>query len=224
LVSLRANCVAFSPDGQVLASGYSGIVDAKIRLWDIGRRKLRGHLSGHGWESRTIAFSPDGNFLVSGGVDGAIMIWDWRSGERLHTLNRPTDLVGSLVSWFDSSVGSICCVALSPDGETIASAGSNQPVMLWDFNKSKPKATAKLLRTFTEHSGWVYCVAFSPDGKILASGGDDNTVRIWDFNTAKQLNQLKHLGPIHSVTFSSDGKTLVSSSEDTTIKVWTKST
>jgi WD40 repeat protein len=44
----------------------------------------------------------------------------------------PSDLIGSLVSWFDSSVGGIWSVAISPDGQIIASGGSDQPIMLWD--------------------------------------------------------------------------------------------
>ncbi len=213
LLALRVSCIAFSPDGQTIASGH---IDTTIRLWHPGSGKVLRTLRGHGWDVRSVAFSRDGQFLVSGGMDGAIKIWNWRTGELLHTLNRPSpsDLIGSLVSWFDSSIGSLWSVAISPDGQALASGGSDQPIMLWN------SSTGKLLRTLTEHSGTVLSVAFSPDGQTLASGGDDNTIRICNFQTGELLHTLRHLGPVKSVAFSPDGQTLVSGSADMTVKIW----
>jgi len=213
LLNLRVSCVTFSPDGNTLASGN---IDATIKLWQLNSGKLQNTLKGHGWDVNSVAFSRNGKILVSGGLDGAIKIWNWRTGELLHTLNRPSpsDIIGSLVSWFDSSVGVIWSVAISPDGQIIASGGSEQPIMLWNSDRGK------LVRTLTEHSGKVYSVTFSPNGKLLASGGDDNTLRIWNYQTGELLQTLEHLSPVYCVTFSPDGQTLVSGSVDSTIKVW----
>jgi WD40 repeat protein/nucleoside phosphorylase len=213
LINLRVSSLAFSPDGQTLASGHA---EAKIRLWQLNSGKLRQTLKGHGWDVNSLAFSRDGRFLVSGGLDGAIKIWNWRTGEEVRTLKRPSssEWIGSLVSWFDSSVGSIWSVAVSPDGKTFACAGSQQPIELWELE------TGKLLRILTEHSGTVYSVAFSSDGKTLASGGEDNTIKLWNVETGELLQTLEHLGPVKSVAFSPNGQTLVSGSADTTIKVW----
>ncbi|MEQ8959709.1 MAG: hypothetical protein RLP02_17590 [Coleofasciculus sp. C2-GNP5-27] len=213
LLNLRVSCVTFSPDGNTLASGN---IDATIKLWQLNSGKLHNTLKGHGWDVNSVAFSRNGKILVSGGLDGAIKIWNWRTGELLHTLNRPSpsDIIGSLVSWFDSSVGVIWSVAISPDGQMIASGGSEQPIMLWNSDRGK------LVRTLTEHSGKVYSVTFSPNGKLLASGGDDNTLRIWNYQTGELIQTLEHLSPVYCVTFSPDGQTLVSGSVDSTIKVW----
>jgi len=213
LLSLRVSCVTFSPDGQTLASGN---IDTTIKLWRLNSGKVHSTLKGHGWDVNSVAFSRDGKILVSGGLDGAIKIWNWRAGELLHTLNRPSpsNVIGSLVSWFDSSVGAIYSVAISPDGQMIASGGSDQPIMLWN------SGTGKLVRTLTEHSGQVFSVAFSPNGKLLASGGDDNTLRIWNYQVGELLQTLEHLGPVHCVAFSPNGQSLASGSADTTVKVW----
>lgn len=215
-VALRTSCLAFSPDEQTLANGHIGttLIGATIDIWNLKKSKIEKTLWGHVWEVNSLAFSQDGRILVSGGLDGAVKIWNCYKEELLHTLNRPVDFFGALASWFDSSVGIICCVAISPDGKTVAASGLQQPIQLWNTENGR------LLRTFTEHSDSVYTLAFSPDGETLASGGGDNRIRIWNFHTGELLETLEHLGPVQSVVFSCDGKTLVSGSADTTVKIW----
>ena len=204
--------LVFSPDGQTLARANG----PTIKLWDLNTGKVRSTLKGHGWQVNSIAFSADGQILVSGGLDGAVKIWNWPTEELLNTFNRPSpsNWVVSLVFWLDFSFGMIYSVAISPDRQTVASGGYDQPVTLWDTG------TGRRLRILGEHSGTVYSVAFSPNGKILASGGEDSTIRIWNYRTGELLQTLKHLGPVQCVTFSPDGQTLVSGSEDRTVKVW----
>lgn len=216
LVALRTSCLAFSPDEQTLANGHIGttLIGGTIDIWNLQKSRIEKTLWGHVWEVSALAFSKDGRILVSGSLDGAVKIWNWRKEELLHTLNRPVDFFGAVASWFDSSIGIIWCVAISPDGKTVAASGSQQPIQLWNTENGR------LLRTFTEHSDSIYALAFSPDGETLASGGADNTIRIWNFYTGELLETLEHLAPVKSVVFSYDGKTLVSGSADATVKIW----
>jgi WD40 repeat protein len=219
LIALRTSAIAFSLDDKSLATSHLGATmpfDAGINIWHLDTDKKVRTLRGHGWEAWSIAFTPDGQFLVSGGPDGSIKIWNWRNGELWKTFNRPdpSDLVGSLVAWFDSSVGLIWSIDISPDGQIVASGDSNGRINLWNVKEEK------LIRTLTEHQSSVSGLAFSPDGEVLASAGSDNTVKIWNPATGELLDTLEHKNRVHCVAFSSDGKILVTGSSDQTIKVW----
>jgi len=67
--------IAFSPDGQTLASGG---FDSNIILWDIATRQSIGQpLARHTGGVFSLAFRPDGS-LASGSVDNTIILWDLR--------------------------------------------------------------------------------------------------------------------------------------------------
>ena len=72
-------------------------------------------------------------------------------------------------------------LAFSADGKTLASAGADETVKLWDVAKGEVRLT------FGRHGAPVYCAAFSPDGKTVASSGGDRKVRLWDAATGKEL-------------------------------------
>jgi WD40 repeat protein len=211
LVALRASSVAFSPDGEYLASGH---IDTSICIWHLPSQQLKYTLKGHSWEVSSVAFTPDGQLLVSGGMDGVIMTWNWRGEKRQQIFNVSDNWRGNLIEWFDMSRGSIWDIAISPDGEEIASAHSQQPIKLWSLKRGK------LLRTLPQHEGGIYAVAFSPDRETLASGGEENTVKIWNIHTGELLQILPHLGAVKCVVFSPEGNTLVSGGQDKIIKIW----
>jgi WD40 repeat protein len=64
--------VAFSPDGQIVASGSD---DKTIKLWDLQTGLEIATLSGHESYVESVAFSPDGKTIVSGGYDKTVKVW-----------------------------------------------------------------------------------------------------------------------------------------------------
>lgn len=203
--------VAFSPDGQSLASS-SG--DRTIKIWNMSARKLLHTFRGHtNWVS-SVAFSrmPSnprdkgklGGILASGSGDKTIKLWDLKNRKLIRTLVGHKDWVSS--------------VAFSPNGKILASGSGDRTIKLWNLS------TGKLIRTISD-SGGVTAIAFSPDGETIASGSFFHSVRLWDLQNGKLLqNFTGQLRPVYAIAFSPDGKTLASGSNDGQIKLWNVST
>jgi WD40 repeat protein len=224
-------CVAFSPDGNALAS--SG-VDATVRLWDIETGEALFTLHGHPSQVNSVAFSPDGRFLASGsgtylGSTGSIV--EPESGTPYMLLEgTPMPLPNMVILW-DVATGTeqrrwegyktaIFTVAFSPDG-TVLAAGSGTPsgsiddaVRLWAIGTGSMGATLRERQS-------VWSIAFSPDGKTLASGNGAG-ITLWDLETKRQ----EHLGegPARSVAFSPDGTLLASGYPSGEILLWDTAT
>ncbi len=106
-------------------------------------------------------------------------------------------------------------LALSPDGKTLATAGTDDTVTLIDLAGGRRRALAP------KHSGWIEALDFSPDGALLASASRDKTARIWDVSTGTRLHELTgHRDFLRGVAFSPDGLKLLTGSYDGTARVW----
>ncbi|KAI1170278.1 WD40-repeat-containing domain protein [Nemania sp. FL0916] len=192
--------LAFSPSGNILAASSSS--DNLMRLWNLESNSLCYRtLEGHTDQVTTIVFAPDGT-LVSGSWDGTIGLWDTATGVRKHTYSlEPKELIFTM--------------AISPDGNTLASAG--ETISLWNVADGAP------MQSLMENHEWMIAsVVFSPNGKALASAAWDYTVRLWDLtSTPLSCKTFEgHTSDVRAVAFSPDGKMLASASQDKTVRLW----
>src|SRR5262249_15512276 len=110
--------VAFSPDGQMLASGIRG---GEVGLWNVAKKeRLRSPLEGHTNSVFSVAFTPDGKTRVSASTDKTIRRWNVTSGQ---PIGQP--LTGSSEK--------VYAVAVNPNGKTLASGAERGIAVLWDI-------------------------------------------------------------------------------------------
>jgi WD40 repeat protein len=119
------------------------------------------------------------------------------------------------VAQLQGHTGGIRGVAVSADGETIASSGDDGTVRLWATRSG-------LSRSVLEgHTAAVYGVALSSDARTVASGSLDGTVRLWDARRGVAAGILEgHTAAVYGVAISSDGRTVASASLDATVNIW----
>lgn len=194
----RVWTIAFSPDGQMLASGSD---DQTIRLWNAHDGTCLTVLQGHTGGVTSVRFSPNGQILASASEESSIRLWSVDRGTYLKTLQGYT-------SW-------VRAVAFSPDGQILASGSDDRTVRLWEVK------TGTCRKTLQGHTGWVTSLSFSPNGQTLASGSEDASVRLWSVQDGTCFKLLQgHSSCVWEVAFNPDGQTLASGSADLSARLW----
>jgi WD40 repeat protein len=113
-------------------------------------------------------------------------------------------------------------IAFSPQGDTLAAAGDDGVIRVWDV------ASRELVKNLVGHKDFVSCIAFSPDGRWFASGtgglfsgNRPMELKLWDAKTWEFIGDLPgHSFWITSVAFSPDSQTLASASGDKSVRLW----
>jgi WD40 repeat protein len=105
-------------------------------------------LTGHSGAVLSLVVNSDGTKFATGGLDGAVRIWNAATGEVLHTVREASARQG------DDAVGAL---VFSPDGDHLAAGGADRIAQIWDL------ATGRLLATMAGHTDVIRDIAFSPD-------------------------------------------------------------
>jgi len=239
--------LAFSPDGQVLASGAR---DGVVKLWDaVKGRELRS-LAAHTGKVRSLAFGEEGRRLATASADGSVKVFDATSGRELKSLSgltaKPAAVAfaagrGTLavatadrgVALFDAATLELTRTLAGDGGastgtapsETAAFNAGAEVVATSNGDKTVQlrdlTRPAEAPRVFRSYSTGVYTTAFSPDRRWFATGGKDRTVRVWEVATGRKVRTLSgHTGWVTQIAFSPDSRLLASASHSGQVKLW----
>ena len=157
-----------------------------------------------------VAHLPDGRRIITCSNDGSLRLWERGSGTQIGN------------DWRDEGdEEGVCTMALSPNGETVASGSRHGMVKLWDI------ATRKVIAKWTGHTSVVSSLCWSRDGGRVVSGSYDGTARVWDVESGETV-----LGPIETgnqridaVAFSPDASNFATGGINMDrIKIWNSRT
>lgn len=152
-----------------------------------------------------VAFNPEGTLLAAGGGEPS------RSGE-LTLWNIPSFTLCRDIK--DAHSDTVCGVAFSPDGKSVASGAADKFLKVFDV------ATGALARSFEGHTHHVLGVAWKADGSLLASAGADSQIKLWNFETGEQVRSIgSYEKQVTSVQFIGTGGDIVSAGGDKTVRL-----
>jgi len=178
---------ALSPDKTLLAIGTK---DGNVNILNLKKGDVR--VFTHGSHSLvSFEFSFDGTFLIATSANGAVSIWDTKTG-----------IAQKIVGTKDKMITEAHCIG---DGTfVLAKEKTKNFITLYDIQKN---TTHKL----TAHDADVEKIAFLPNGKQLVSSSKDDTIIVWDVQTQTIAKRLRAKADIFAV--SPDGTTLVINDE-----------
>jgi RNA polymerase sigma factor (sigma-70 family) len=195
-------CIAFSPDGKQIALSNGG----GAAFYEAATGKEQREIARGGSTASWLYYAPDSRSVaLPGATESILRLCDVGTGKDVRSLDN-----GSPVT----------TVAFAPDGKTLAAAGKDRVVRVWNI------ATAKQLHVLAEGTAEpgrdsLAALAFSPDGKVLAAGTSDDAIQLWDPATGTSLGRLKgHTWMVTGLFFSRDNRTLFSTSWDGTVRRW----
>ena len=150
--------VAFSPNGQFLASGAE---DGSINLWNVSTGVSAASVVAAPGSAARVAYSPDGAVVAFGSASGPVGLWQVTTGH----VNYP--LTGH--------VGAVTDLAFSPAGGFLVSASLDGTIRLWQVG------SGQALGVIRDTGGAVASLVFQPTtGRYLLSFAYDGSFRAWD--------------------------------------------
>jgi RNA polymerase sigma factor (sigma-70 family) len=204
-----ALCLAFSPNGKLLASGYSPPGSkGRVRIWEADTGKEVHEFGGDRYGlGSCLAFSPDGKTLATGyyekpgdGNHGRVLLWATDTGKeiRVFEAGSPTSI---------SAGGK--AIAFVDGGRTLAWLCDDGAIYQWTTATGKDAGRLVNPRKTPWGSASPYRhFAATSDGKTLAAVTPWE-VHLWDAAGGKLLRELPQFNDGNSgLAFAPDGKTL----------------
>lgn len=228
---------------DIILSGWS---DGKVLAHDIYSGDFLWSIDNAHFESVTaLCVSHNNRFLLTGGSQGEVRLWELRSRELISHLKEHTGVVKSLALFDDDAtalstsrdrcclrwdlrqerrtfcnmqrMGGINAVCLSKDESNILTVGQEHTLTYWGVGQEDAIHKVLLNDDFDEGR----CLGRSNDGTLVATGGTEGVVRLFGYDSGAQCaSSIGHSGCINGLAFSGDDKQVVTGGEDGCLFIW----
>ncbi|XP_020278124.1 periodic tryptophan protein 2 homolog [Pseudomyrmex gracilis] len=199
----RISTIAMNSTGDWIALGCSHA--GQLLVWEWQSETYVMKQQGHRSNMNSMAYSPDGQYIITGGDDGKVKLWNTLSGFCTVT--------------FDDHTSAISDVLFSHNRKFVAAASLDGTVRAFDLTRYRN------FRTLTSPRPVQFsCLALDASDEFLAAGGQDFfEIYLWSMKLGSLLEILSgHEGPISSLAFNPNlaSTELASVSWDKTLKIW----
>lgn len=200
-------CVAFSPDGKLIACGDESY---QVTIWDVKNAELirtldhEAGIDGLGW-------SNDGAHLACGAESGDLCIWDPKTWKQVARIN-----CGSTINSVDftsnDSYVTVCGNIQTPQADGSMHYGG--------FVSTYTFPQLELYQEYPGHSASVKSVRISPDDSMLASGSFDTTACLWNLHTGQLIREFRETHRIEAVEFTKDQNFMITGGQSGSAKFY----
>jgi WD40 repeat protein len=198
---------------------------------------------GHKGEVFACAYTPDNAYVLSGGWDGHLRLWEADSGQLVTAVRvgpKPLSacavapggrhwlcgsLDGMLSVWdamnqkllrtFMAHTRPVSAILFGQDPDWVVTSSWDRSLMIWDLSKERDS------QTLSGHEDIVAGCCFTPDERRLLSWSHDGTLRFWQLDPLQSLPPIKaHKDRVNAAAVSPDGRWVAAGSRDGILKVW----
>jgi WD40 repeat protein len=205
--------LAFSPDGRDLAAGGTSRDQVHVAVWDLSNGQVV-----HRWDwpkgrdthcsVESICFTPDGRRLAAAVFrQSSACLWDLTTGQQIAQLTH----------------GQVYGLSFSPDSKTLATAGWDRVVRLWEADTGKLRREVRVAdKLGNDRDVRMYTVCFAPRGGLIATAHLSGTVGVWDAAdmTLRSVFKVEGRFIYGSIDFSPDASLLATGNMSGNVALW----
>lgn len=179
----------------------SGDMNGEVFLLDLSNKEHKRFFNSEGYAINQIVTSSDNSQIFIAADDNLIKVWNSKDLSFIYQLAGHEERIFT--------------IALSENGERLASSGADVVIKIWDLKEKKEKFSLE------GHDDDVKCLVFLPNNKTVVSGSSDNSIKVWNTVKGTLKSTIEgHTGSVNCLALNIKKGLLISGSKDQTLREW----